>query len=271
MLLSNWLGQLSSGVWKIGNRGGLMPDTRPRRRRSALGSSIPALIEVLEPRRVMSIDSVYQVGPMPTNGSMPSTDISSGGMSLTYTPILTGMNTTVTAGPGSTGGTTGTEVPNPLSGMGGTTIYGDLNGGTPSGVTGTDATGTGSTGTGATGTGGDTGNTTAGDDDSSSQDNHKLDLEKLCDWESAVAKSEADYQHAMNSAQNEFDTRLKNINEAADAAQAERDAATAALHAESTARLEQAFAAIKSSTEGAGARPAPQRAARRSSRRERGN
>ena len=232
-----------------------MPDTRPRRRRrrSALGSSIPALIEVLEPRRVMSIDSVYQVGPMPTNGSMPSTDISSGGMSLTYTPILTGMNTTVTAGSGSTGGTTGTEVPNPLSGMGGTTIYGDLNGGTPSGVTGTDATGTGSTGTGATGTGGDTGNTTAGDDDSSSQDNHKLDLEKLCDWESAVAKSEADYQHAMNSAQNEFDTRLKNINEAADAAQAERDAATAALHAESTARLEQAFAAIKSSTEGAGA------------------
>ena len=57
MLKSNWLGKLTTHLRSLGNRGGgkSSRDFQPRRRiGNRISSAIPAMIEVLEPRRVLS-------------------------------------------------------------------------------------------------------------------------------------------------------------------------------------------------------------------------
>ena len=120
MLLSNWLGQLSSGLRKLGNRGGgrLSADTRPRRRRDTLGSTVPAVIEVLEPRRVMSavsaVDDSFVVQPTETPSPVVldvlSNDLSAMG-NLSFSAVGSVMHGSVAIQPADPSGYGGSSTP----------------------------------------------------------------------------------------------------------------------------------------------------------------
>ncbi len=79
---SNWLGRLSAHLW---NR-----EFQPRRRRGgSLGSTVPAMIEVLEPRRVLSGASVTNLAFAP-DAAMPGMMTAHGQITGTVTGVTPG-------------------------------------------------------------------------------------------------------------------------------------------------------------------------------------